>query len=32
MTQSELVLVLVNMLIEEKLKNKETEDNKDKVN
>jgi len=32
MTQSELVLVLVNALIEEKLKNKEKEDDKDKVN
>jgi len=32
MTQAELVLVLVNLLIEEKLKNKKTEDTKDEVN
>jgi len=32
MSQSELVLILVNLLIEEKLKNKDEENNKDKVN
>jgi len=32
MSQSELVLILVNLLIEEKLKNNELENNKDQVN
>jgi len=32
MTNSDLILILVNELIEEKLKNKEKENDKDKVN
>ena len=32
MNQSELILILVNMLIDEKLKNKNEKNDKDKVN